>query len=217
MGSLIYTALLLFAIGALHPEGFGQAVENDPKRISNDKPSVFLTFDRRVRAFEQCTRCEQDSFRLRLSNNLTRPINVDATYGASDPLKKIKGRNGRVHDALPDGSIVALCYQPESMISMVSKIDGGSLHSEIPVFVDLPRISLPCSCRNQESPTRPFDSSGLWIAPGGYVYFDVPVEFLSKGLKIYTLFNYEWEFRDGRLGPNEPGHKVYFYSTDIRR
>jgi len=192
------------------------------KRIDANKPSVYISFDSKVHTIELCTLKKQDSYRLRLNNNTSTPINVDALSGAFDPLSeedmplvKIKGANEQTYDALPKGGKVRLCYQVESMIVYESKKEGSSLYAEIPVERDVPKMDFFCTCKAQKSKERAFNSKGLWIPAGGYILFDVPQKYLAKDLKIYTLFNYEWEFTKDGLGFNEPHHQVFFYSSDI--
>ncbi len=198
------------------------------KKIDYSKPSVYISFESTVRSREQCslkdikTWKEQDSYRLRLQNNTSTPINVDSLSGAFDPLSgedmalvKTKGTKGQIYDALPKGGKVRLCFQAESMISYESKKEGGSLETEIPVEREVPKLDFFCSCKSQMSIDRAFNSKGLWIPSGSYVLFDIPQKYLTKDLKIYTLFNYEWEFEKTDLSYNEPHHQVFFYSSNI--
>lgn len=155
-------------------------------------------------------------YRLRLYNNTSSLINIDAGYGADEPLTKVKGPNGQIYDVLPVGAKVDSCYQVDSMTAYVSgKGKHGGIETEVPTGREVPKIDFSCSCRSKMSAVRAFNSKGLWIPSGGYVVFDVPQEYLSKGLQIYTLFNYEWEFDSAGLHSNEPHHQVFFYSSDI--
>ncbi len=198
------------------------------KKLDVKKPSVYVDFDRAVLAPELCslkdvtTRKDQALYRLKLYNNTTAPINVDALSGAFDPisgedmpLTTTKGTN-ETFRALPKGGRVRLCYQAESIITYESRQGkSGGLETEIPVETQVPQIDFHCSCKSIMSDVRSFNSPGLWIPSGSYVVFDVPQKYLSKNLKIFTLFNYEWEFERTNLSDGEPHHQVYFYSSNI--
>lgn len=207
---LVITAVAIMQNTALSQNSFITI-----RKIDTDKPSVFLSFESKVSSFEQCTRKEQVSYRLKLYNNTSVPINVDAGYGADEPLITVKGSNGAVYKGLPNATKVSVCYQVESMISYESKKENGSLNTEILVETEVPKMDFYCSCKSQMSADRAFNSKGLWIPSGSFIFFDVPQKYLSKNLKIYTLFNYEWEFDKTDLSYNEPHHQVFFYSSDI--
>jgi hypothetical protein len=206
---------IVIAVAIMQETALSQSNSVVIKKIDANKPSVFISFDSNVTSFEQCSRKEQDSYRLRLYNNTSVPINIDAGYGADEPVIMVKGSNRENYKALPKAAKIRVCYQAESMITYESKAEKGSLTTEIPVEREVPKVDFYCSCKSQMSADRAFNNKGLWIPSGSYVLFDVPRKYLSKELKIYTLFNYEWEFENTDLSYNEPHHQVFFYSSDI--
>ncbi len=217
-----FVILGVFGLVFFQNETSSQNNEIVIKKIDLNKPTVYISFDNKLKAVDLCTLKKQDVYRLKLYNNTSTPINVDALSGAFDPLSgedmalvNIKGTTGLTYKALPTGGKVRLCYQTESMIVYESKKEGGSLKTEIPVERDVPKMDFFCSCKSQMSADRAFNSKGLWIPSGSYILFDVPQKYLEKDLKIFTLFNYEWEFEKSNLGFNEPHHQVFFYSSDV--
>ena len=55
----------------------------------------------------------------------------------------------------------------------------------------------------------------ITLPPGKSILFSVPRETLCKNLRIYLLFNYSWETRNGFVSGNEPEHRVYFYGSEL--
>lgn len=196
-----------------------ELVSNKPfEVIDKNKPSIYLVFDRQEEILESCTLKKKQTFRLKLQNNTTRPINIDATCAADLPFSKIELNDGAKVLALPNGTQIRLCYQPEAITYFTSKWDkeNGGIYAEIPTENKVPDVAYHCSCKflgNYDNQTTSY--TGLWLQPGGYVFFNVPIEYLTEGLKIYTLFYYEWDFVKGEPKRNEPRHQVYFSWNDL--
>jgi hypothetical protein len=55
----------------------------------------------------------------------------------------------------------------------------------------------------------------ITLPPGKSLVFSVPRETLCKNLRIYLLFNYSWETRNGFVVENAPEHRVYFNGTEL--
>jgi hypothetical protein len=119
--------------------------------------------------------------------------------------------------ALPDKKFVRLCYVVDAVPYYTSKIENGSIQMEIPVIRPTPEVNFPCSCAFDSPSDLLSEHEGVWIVPGRSILFAIPKEYLGEHLKIYTLFNYEFEFEGGKLRLNEPHHQAFFFWTDISR
>ncbi|HEX8737993.1 MAG TPA: hypothetical protein VF721_21855 [Pyrinomonadaceae bacterium] len=195
---------------------FGQKPGSETKPYSlpdKNKPSVYLSFDSQAVIDEACSSKKRAAYRLALHNNSTKPINVGAHFAASDPTDKITLGDGTIAKALPDKKFVRMCYDVEAVPYYTSKVDNTGIYDEILVRRATPEVTFYCSCAFQQQADRRYD--GVWIAPGKSILFAVPKEYLAEDLKIYTLFNYEFEFEGGKLRYNEPHHQVFFYWSGI--
>lgn len=201
-------------------------------QISNhllkDKPSVYLTYEKsgeRKSMIKQENESNQGIW-LRLHNNTLKPIAVHANYYVDKvKITSIRLTNGTETKALTDGAEVELCYEAEAISVTTTRKTYDSQTKEytitqgIPVEVAVPKQSPSYySCkwnagrRNQVS----------WIASGNSIVFSLPSEYLAENLKIYTLYNYEWEVENttlespGWIKRNEPYHQIFFSAFDIR-
>jgi hypothetical protein len=171
------------------------------------KPSVYITFERLGGNKPLVTSYEDNSERilLRLNNNTLLPISVDANGEfTTATLLFITLSDGGKGYALPNGTEVEVCYEAEAMPQ-----------TTIEEFFKIPvpkQIPSHYSCKWT---AKRRGKANVWIPAGSSIIFSVPREFLAPNLKIYTLFNYEWESDKGQMKANEPKHQVYFYSTDL--
>lgn len=187
------------------------------KGIEKDKPSIYLSYVGAGSINENCSLKKQPTYQLKLHNNSPYPININANYNGNFPTTDLKLSDGTKGISLPDGSKVTdICYQAEPILKMDSSYENGKIAIEIPIERSIPAIPITCRCVWSQQRTRRYDAyPGVWIPSGSSIVFDVPQQFLEKDLKIYTLFNFEWEFKDGLIQYDEPHHQVYFYSSDI--
>jgi len=207
---------LLALLGLIPFCAYGQQlVPKEPKPVDKNKPSVYLSYVSEAVIEEDCSLKKRSAYRLALHNNTSKPINIPAGYAASAPTVNLRLSNGTNVKGLPEGSFVRLCYEVDSVPTFTSKVEKGRVWTEIPVRPTPPEVIFYCSCAFEQQKERRDDYEGLWIASGSSVVFAVPKEFLADGLKIYTLYNYEWEFENGKLRNNEPHHQAYFYASDI--
>jgi hypothetical protein len=142
---------------------------------------------------------------LRLRNNSPWAIAISAD-GDFTPatLSKITLPDGGKVFALPNDSQVEVCYEAEVIPTM--SVDEYAR-------VKVPNQPVPAySCKWT---AKRASGGNAWIQPGHSIIFSLPKDFLGRGLKVYTVFNYEWEADHGQLKANEPTHQVYLYSTDL--
>lgn len=172
-----------------------------------DKPSVYITFERfgGNKPLVKSNEDNSERISLRLHNNTSLPIAVDANWDirrvTSFPITLSDGGKGVT---VADGAEVEICYEAEAMPQMkAEEFLKIQVPKQIPSYYNC-RLGLQRSGR-----------SDTWIRSGNSIIFSVPQEFLTKNLKIYTLFNYEWESENGQMKADEPHHQVYFYSTDL--
>jgi hypothetical protein len=193
-----------------------QAIAGFGDRLDKNKPSVFLSYDGEEVVDEDCSLKKEPSYRLRLTNNTARPINVDANYNSDSRTIALTLPNMMKATGLPDRTRVSLCYQAEPILIVASSSNNGELWKDIPKEQQTPELPVYCRCVwSQQRSRRDDDYAGAWIPSGSSVIFTVPKRYLVKGLKIYTIFNYDWEFDGGKLRADEPHHQVFFYSTDL--
>lgn len=187
------------------------------ERLDKSKPSVFLSYAGEEIVDENCSLKKQPSYLLRLRNNTVHAINVDATYSTTSRVGILTLLDGSKAPSLPDGTRVTLCYEAESILTLTSSSTNGEIRTEIPTQREVPQSPVYCRCVwSQQRTRREDDYPGAWIPSGSSMIFAVPKQYLADGLKIFTIFNYDWEFESGKLRPNEPHHQVFFYSTELR-
>ncbi len=208
--------------------GFYEAQTDKSKPVSNrllyramqeDKPSIYLSYVGVGSIDENCSLKKQNTYQLKLHNNSSYPININANYNVKSPALDLRLSDGTRTFRLLDGSKVSdVCYQAEPILKMESFYANGKLVTEEPVERSTPEIPITCRCVWSQQRTRRDDSyHGVWIPSGSSIIFDVPQQYFENDIKIYTLFNFEWEFENGLLRYNEPNHRVYFDSSDIPR
>lgn len=169
--------------------------EEEDVRLRKDKPTVYITFER---TGERRPLEEGESNKgvwLRLHNNTRWKIKIAAFNVPESPSSP------------KDGKEVGLYYEVE----MVNHSGEGQ-------FVRGAKES----SKTKENSDLPIGYrkggviSHTWIQPGDSLIFSIPREHLTKDLKIYVGFQYEWEKRKGYVGiDGEPEHHVYFSSNDL--
>jgi hypothetical protein len=171
------------------------------------KPSVYITFER-LGGNKPLVKSNEDNserISLRLQNNTSLPLAVEADGEYTiNTLLSITLSDGGKGYALPNGAEVEVCFEAEAMPQMTAE--------------DFAKIKVPKQIPSYYSCKWTVKRRGrgnVWVLPGNSIVFSVPRDFLAKNLKIYTLFNYEWESENGQMKANEPQHQVFFYSTDL--
>lgn len=188
-------------------------VNSTDVRISKDKPVVYLTYDHLGENASFCNEKKTQGIWLRLHNNSKWAINIIANTVEEDSIESTYLTDKTSVLILKDNVAVTTCYEVEAIPTTTTKVRGdGGISLNVPIKVKLPQTKLYCSCSWRTGSSR---SEGVWVLPGRSVTFSVPREALNKNLKIYTLFNYEWEQENGSFRDYEPIHKVYFYSYDL--
>lgn len=205
-----FLTLGVLAMLPLHAvTSFGQVIQT----IDKTKPSVYLAYDDAVEEKSENT-TRQQYVVLQLHNNTTVNINVGANFGV-DLAPTIE--NGTF--VLPDksygrllkaGSEVELCYDAEGLF--VQRGYSFPKKTKNPVIKDLRNSCLYRS--NGKTVDAPY-SMGYWIRSNEFVRFKVPTSLLAENLKVFTEFNYPWEFENSRLIRNEPKHRAYFFYFDV--
>jgi hypothetical protein len=185
-----------------------------PAKTSKDNPSIYLSYDSKATRRSRCKDADSEHLILQLHNNSDHYINISADFNADLKSKVVDGvfalPDGASDETLKPGSEVEVCYDQEGQYTRKGY--------DIPKKTK-PRdgINLYCSCSflsNNKTLEYP-NNIGYWIKPNSYIKFAVPSELLTKNVKIYTEFNYPWEFSGGKLRNNEPRHRVYFYFQDL--
>lgn len=192
-------------------------------KLISSKPSVYLSFERYENVVTNGVR--EQNVVLRFHNNLTFPIAVDANYMVN-ALKTVplKLHDGGIGEALPDGAEVVVCYDTDIIpfvndtkiipdLSVVKNVPKGS-HT----IVSNPGPQIEGACYSDAGWSGARGNGDMsWVISGNSFIFKVPARFVGKDSRVSTTFFYEWEFKDGNFGFDEPGHKVYFYGEDAYR
>lgn len=173
------------------------------------KPSVYITFER-IGGNKPLVKSNEDNsprISLRLHNNMTTPIAVEANWDTRNfTHSTIILSDGTKGFAVPNGAEVEICYEAEAMPQMTAEeFERIKVPKQIPSYYS-------CKWQNERR-----GRGNIWIPTGNSIIFSVPQEFLARNLKVYTLFNYEWESDKGQMKADEPHHQVFFYSTDLPR
>ena len=188
-------------------------VAQEIHRLEKNLPSVYLKYDRTEDRKTRCTGEEGRHVVLQLHNNTNTNIDVGANFTtdlAPEIMEHGKTPEGTPITFLRSTSDVELCYDVESIFTQK--------RYEVPVRKSTPKRKNPyCSCAyrlNGKSIDRLF-AVGYWVRSGDFIRFSVPERFLKKYFKVFTTFNYPWEFTSDHLGWNEPQHHVFFYYSDL--
>jgi hypothetical protein len=210
-------SLLLFA--------FASQQSTPPSRIRASelpRPSVYLSFEKVGPRKPQFRTESGEGVWLRLHNNTPRPLilheaNTDLTSVIEQQLKP----NIRLYFA-KDGAELKACYDVDgipTITSKESKDDSGralSLETEIPYRKRPPEQSPLTSCFWDGF--SDISTQGLRLGAGDSILFTVPRNFLSKGLRISTRYNYDWEAdENGYVKYNEPEHRVFFTFSQLQQ
>ncbi len=195
--TLVFAGLLVIPVSTPQSQTT-QNFEYRIKRIKPNKPSVYIELQETVTTFEDCSLSRQIAYRLRLHNNTSGRINVEAIVPGDTVIRDVTSNGIKLRE-LPDGTHARMCYSAEVIRTEDADRDSKSLR-------DLPAVGSYCDC----TWVREFSQEGLWIASGNSITFDVPKKYLDRRFKIYTLFNFEWEFRGKDLDWKEPRHQAYF-------
>lgn len=205
-----FLSLGVLAMFQLHAiTAFGQVVQI----IDKTKPSVYLAYNDAVEDKRE-NATKQQYVVLQLHNNTTVHINVGANFGV-DLAPTIENGTFKLPDKsygtlLKSGSEVELCYDAEGLF-----VQQGYSIPKKTKNPDIKDLRNSCFYRsNGKTVDAPY-SMGYWIRPKDFVRFKVPASLLEENLKVFTEFNYPWEFENGRLIRNEPKHRAYFFYFDV--
>jgi hypothetical protein len=206
---LLTLVISSFCVGNAHAQIL-RTKKPDPKM-----PSVYLSYDSQVRKDSRCPQESGDQIILQLHNNTSDYINIYANFSVdlADTIideKSVKLLDGSNAKTLRTGSEVDACFDVEGIYDRRS--DQKHVRFTVPKRDD---YACTCSFISDLKSTPWPQRVGYWIEPGEFVKFAVPRKFLGRNMKVYTEFNYLWEFEKGELRDNEPRHRVYFYYSDM--
>lgn len=209
MNKTLWATLILcsLALTVFSQQQQKQSASNGDVRLSKDKPTVYITFERAGERKPLFASESNQGVWLRLHNNTRWAINfcTPSLYvGEKVAPLRLSGRRGAL--GLRDGVEVTMCHEVEAVKSYESGMTPeGEMFKERPVEVQQP----PVGYRTGEV------FSNSWLPAGGSVIFSVPREHLAKHLAIYIPYNYEWEYGERTFRSDEPQHRVYFRASDL--
>jgi hypothetical protein len=197
MGKLLTTVLIILCVAAAAPAQRRVPGRAEGFRISGERPTVYLTFEKYGKAIDpqgcelartgepETSKLPGRDVWLRLHNNTRWAIRMPARqfYFSKKALYRLA--DGRTVGALWEGAEVNAYYE-------VAEGNGA------------------------RAGVRECDIAGaysLYLPPGTSVIFSVSREYLSGGRSISVEFNYEWE-RHG-AGGREPTHLIRFSGSDL--
>jgi hypothetical protein len=181
---------------------------------SVSKPSVYLSFVRFGKREPLHTEESSEGVWLRLHNNTRWPL-----------VLKAHGGGGRIF-ATGNKEEVGMFYGVEEFRERVEIVmrdaplepPPPSLPSGLDPEWD--KRPAPIPPRIEEDCPAPANDwcfhvcSVVSLAPGKSLVFSLPRETLCKNLRVYLVFNYSWEARNGFVG-EAPEHRVYFYGSAL--
>ena len=177
-------------------------------RLSRNKPSVYISFLRYGKREPIHTGESNEGVWLRLHNNTRWPLVLLAQGAAGHAFALAKDEEV--------GLFVSVEEVPEPALRVIRAF-------EIPLA--LPESLREKEVEKQQSSMTPVEEqrncsppyvdschvcSSIKLAPGKSFVFSVPREILCKSLKIYIVFNYDWEGTG-----DEPEHRVYYYGSAL--
>ena len=201
------TILLSVLLVGIQAQQTQLAVHGERVSLNNDKPTVYLTFEREGNREPVHASESNRGIWLRLHNNTKWAINFCTLSLYIPPkVKPIPLADGRSVLGLNDSVVVSMCHGVEELKRQErelvrageTKTKPSSRKSQLQVGYDTGDVF-----------------SSAWLPSGGSVVFSVPHEHLSKDLMIFLRFNYEWEYGDRTLRSGEPEHRVYFRAADL--
>lgn len=159
-------------------------------RLVKDKPSVYITFERKGKREPLDAGEGNEGIWLRLHNNTRWNISFCASG-----VPKEYGEVGMYYEVeeIPfqeSGGSYAQATQEETLAKREKR--------EIP-----PGHRIGHVCHVYKLP------------PGKSIVFSVPREHLAENLAIKVAFNYGWENPEDIITGREPEHSVYFYASNL--
>ena len=198
MGKLLTTVLIILCVAAAAPAQRRARGRTAGSRISRERPTVYLTFEKYAKAIDP-RECRGDGGAgdparskepgrdvwLRLHNNTRWVVMVPTRQFYFSRRALYRLADGRTIPALGEGMEINAFYE-------VAEGDGARV------------VVLQCDIG---------ESYSMHLPPGTSVIFSVRREYLSGGRSISVEFDYEWE-RHG-AGGREPTHLIRFSGSDL--
>lgn len=204
---LISATTLWCTLFISYPQQSQVTVSKEKILIENDRPSVYLTFEREGKREPIHATESSQGIWLRLHNNTKWAINF-CTPSLYIPPKVAPAHlaDGRGVVALREGVEVSICHGVEDLRTYEWKLSRPGEAKN--------RKSIKESEREVGYDTGDVFSSA-WLPPGSSIIFSIPREHLSKDLAIFVRFNFEWEYGERTFKRGESEHRVYFRSSDL--
>jgi hypothetical protein len=190
-----------------YPQQPQLAVNKDKASLTDDRPTVYLTFEREGKRKAIHPSESNQGIWLRLHNNTKWAINF-CTPGLYIPPRSAPFRlaDGRSVLALRQGVEVSMCHGVEEITRYEwvlarkgeAKKKKSTKGSERQVGYDKGDVF-----------------SSAWLPSGSSIVFSVPREHLATDLTVFIRFNYEWEYGERTFRSDEPEHRVYFRASDL--
>lgn len=178
-------------------------------RLSDENPTIYITLERIVKYTpgEKSTaekEARTPGIWLRLHNNTAWAISFSTdNFYLYPKVGSLQSYDGRRYLGLNDGIEVSIRYEVEA-----TRSEGYGAAPDGSVSLQQINRSIPFIKR--------VDIASIsWLPPGRSVLFKVSPNHLTKYLKIFFSFRYQWEPAGQSNGINEPEHRVYFYGSDL--
>jgi hypothetical protein len=208
MTRLITTTIFWCALFTTsYPQQPQLATSKNKVSLRDDRPTIFLTFEREGKREPIHASESNEGVWLRLHNNTKWAINF-CTPSLYIPPKvaPIRLADGRGILALSEGVEVSVCHGVEELKPYEWKLTRTGEAKKRKSTKDSER---------QVGYDQGDVFSSAWLPPGSSIIFSVPREHLSPDLMIFIRFNYEWEYGERTFGSDEPEHRVYFRASDL--
>jgi hypothetical protein len=171
-------------------------------RLTNDKPTVYLTFEREGKREAIYPSETNQGVWLRLHNNTKWAINFCTPSLYIPPrVAPFRLADGRGVLALREGVEVSMCHGVEELNHYERLLARTG---------ETKKRKSPKASECQVGYDKGDMLSSAWLPPGSSIIFSVPREHLATDHTVFIRFNYEWEYGERTFRSDGPEHRVYF-------
>jgi hypothetical protein len=208
----LFSVAIALSLSAVVPAQRVKARRAKPSD-SVSKPSVYLSFVRFGKREPLHTQESSEGVWLRLHNNTRWPLVLKAHGGGGGVFA-----TGKEEEVGMFYGVEEFREREESILREPLEPPPPSLPSGLDPGWD--KKPAPAPTIIEEDCPVPASSwcfhvcSVISLPPGKSLVFSLPRETLCKNLRVYLVFNYSWEARNGFVG-EAPEHRVYFYGSAL--
>lgn len=183
---------------------------NNRVRISKQRPTVHITFDRFGKREPRYNNESDEGVWLRVHNNTRWPLTfhgMDWFTGEDQEVRVFYG----VEEVPKPRDQIQVTAPP-----ILAPPPGSSQATAQTEALSQSKTEVLKDCEAPPDDWGIHVVAPITLPPGKSMIFSVPREALCRNLKIYLSYNYSWERHDKyRPFDYEPEHRVYFEGSDL--